>query len=73
MTAISDLCYPLLEEVVTLQKKKVRRDEVFSNMSAPELVSASKPVIYQEPVAGSKPATEQNQKARQSTANKKVT
>ena len=29
-------------------KKKVRHDDVFSKMSAPEMAASSKPVIYQE-------------------------
>lgn len=35
-------------EETTSLKKKVRCDDIFSNMSEPELVSSAEPVVYQE-------------------------
>ena len=49
-------------------KKRVRCDEIFSNMATPEMADYSKPVVYQQPTN----TTADQQPDKMKSINKKV-
>ena len=51
-------------------KKRVRCDEIFSNMATPEMADYSKPVVYQQPITSNTTTDQQPDKMK--SINKKV-